>query len=915
MTASETTTAHRPFVLEFHEGDRTMAELLGGKGAGLAEMTRLGLPVPPGFIITTDACRAFLAAGGDPEGLWDQVDAALADLEQRSGLTLGDPERPLLVSVRSGAKFSMPGMMETVLNIGLNDDVVAALAERGEAHFAWDSYRRLGQMYGRTVLGVEGSRFDDLLTRARADAGVATDAELDVAHLQRLANDFRAMIVEETGQELPQDARVQLREAVRAVFRSWNGERARLYRAHEGIPDDLGTAVNVVQMVFGNRGERSGSGVCFTRNPVTGEAGAFGDYLPDAQGEDVVSGVRSPMDLSELHRRDPEIHAELSRHLEALERHYRDLCDVEFTVERGRLWILQTRLGKRSPAAAFRIAAELTDEGVIDLDEALTRVNGHQLTTLLHPSFGVGEAAPLATGLAASPGAAVGQLVFDAATAMEWAALGRDVVLARPETSPDDFGGMLAAKAIITSRGGLTSHAAVVARGLGKTAVTGVESMAVDPAARVATFNGDHVLGEGAVVSVDGGSGELFEGSREIQASVVATAIEQASTPDSSDSSDMLSRTNDATARAVLRLLEHADKNRTMGVRANAETPEEARAARRYGADGIGLCRTEHMLMGPRRQLVERVVTDEDAAGALAEIEATALDEFTTLLTVMEGLPVVVRLLDPPLHEFLPNLVDLSVEAAVAAAMGEDADPVAEKRLAAVRRLHEANPMLGLRGVRLLLVHPEVAEVQVRALAEAVARLAEQGRDVRPEVMLPLVAEVAELTKARERLETVIAGVAAKHGRDVEIPVGVMIELPRAALTAGDLAAHADFFSFGTNDLTQTTWGISRDDAEASFLALYREQGIVASDPFETLDEVGVGALVREAVEQGRRTRPDLELGVCGEHAGDPTSIGFFARVGIDYLSCSPPRVPVARLEAGRQAVLTAGSHATSDTR
>ena len=567
MTASEIITAPRPLVLEFHEGDRTMAELLGGKGAGLAEMTRLGLPVPPGFIVTTEACRAFLAAGGDPEGLWDQVDAALADLEQRSGLALGDPERPLLVSVRSGAKFSMPGMMETVLNIGLNDEVVAALAERGEAHFAWDSYRRLGQMYGRTVLGVDGSRFDDLLTQARADAGVATDAELDAAHLQRLAHDFRAIIVEETGKELPQDAHVQLREAVRAVFRSWNGERARLYRAHEHIADDLGTAVNVVQMVFGNRGDRSGSGVCFTRDPVTGAPGAFGDYLPDAQGEDVVSGVRSPMDLSELHRRDPEIHDELSRHLAALEQHYRDLCDVEFTVERGRLWILQTRLGKRSPAAAFRIAVELADEGVIDLDEALTRVNGHQLTTLLHPTFRVGGATPLADGLAASPGAAVGQLVFNAATAMEWAALGRTVVLARPETSPDDFGGMLAAQAVITSRGGLTSHAAVVARGLGKTCVTGIETMVVDPVARVATFHGDHVLAEGTVVSVDGTTGQLFEGSREIQTSVVATAIQEAS------ASAAVTLPDDLTARAVLRLLEHADKTRTMGVRANAETP------------------------------------------------------------------------------------------------------------------------------------------------------------------------------------------------------------------------------------------------------------------------------------------------------------------------------------------------------
>ncbi|MDC5695975.1 pyruvate, phosphate dikinase [Intrasporangium calvum] len=914
MTATDLTmpinTSGRPLVLEFHEGDRTMAELLGGKGAGLAEMTRLGLPVPPGFIVTTEACRAYLAAGGDPEGLWDQVDAALADLETRSGLVLGDPDRPLLVSVRSGAKFSMPGMMETVLNIGMNDEVVAALAERGEAHFAWDSYRRLAQMYGRTVLGVEGARFDDLLTEARADAGVATDAELDDAHLQRLAAAFRELIMAETGKELPQDARTQMREAVRAVFRSWNGERARLYRAHEGIPDDLGTAVNVVQMVFGNRGDRSGSGVCFTRDPVTGAPGAFGDYLPNAQGEDVVSGVRSPMDLSELHRRDPEIHDELTRHLQTLETHYRDLCDVEFTVERGRLWILQTRLGKRSPAAAFRIAVELADEGVIDLDEALTRVNGHQLTSLLHPSFQIGAASPLAGGLAASPGAAVGQLVFDAATAMEWAGLGRDVVLARPETSPDDFGGMLAAKAVITSRGGLTSHAAVVARGLGKTCVTGIEEMLVDPVGRVATFNGSHVLAEGTVVSVDGSTGEIFEGSREIQASVVATAI-QATASDATTEPPA-----DPTAGAVLRLLQQADKRRTMGVRANAETPEEARTARRYGAEGIGLCRTEHMLMGPRRALVERVVTDDDAPGALEEIEALALDEFTTLLTVMEGLPVVVRLLDPPLHEFLPDLVDLSVAAAVAAAQGEAEDPVAEKRLAAVRRLHEANPMLGLRGVRLLLVHPEVAEVQVRALAEAAARLLAEGRNVRPEVMLPLVAEVAELSAARERLESVIADVAARHGTTLDIPVGVMIELPRAALTAGALAAHADFFSFGTNDLTQTTWGISRDDAEASFLAAYREEGIIAADPFQTLDEVGVGALVRTAVEQGRATRRDLELGVCGEHAGDPTSIGFFAGAGIDYLSCSPPRVPVARLEAGRQAVLrSAGSRAASDTR
>lgn len=914
MTTQMTTDTggtRRPLVLEFHEGDRTMADLLGGKGAGLAEMTRLGLPVPPGFTVTTEACREFLAAGGDPEGLWDQVDAALAALETRSGLTLGDPERPLLVSVRSGAKFSMPGMMETVLNIGLNDDVVAALAERGEAHFAWDSYRRLAQMYGRTVLGVEGSRFDDLLTQARATAGVATDAELDVPSLQQLTADFRALIREEITEDLPQDTRTQLHEAVRAVFRSWNGERARLYRAHEGIPDDLGTAVNVVQMVFGNRGEGSGSGVCFTRDPVTGAPGAFGDYLPDAQGEDVVSGVRSPMDLSELYSRDAALHEELAGHLETLERHYRDLCDVEFTVERGKLWILQTRLGKRSPAAAFRIATELADEGLIDLDEALTRVSGQQLTILLHPSFRPDASTPLAHGLAASPGAAVGQLVFDAATAMEWASAGHQVVLARPETSPDDFGGMLAAQAVITARGGLTSHAAVVARGLGKSCVTGIEGLVVDPVARVATMPGGTTLPEGTVVSVDGTTGEVFGGKREIAPSAVATAIQQAG---AGAAEGAAAEPEDPAARAALRLLAQADKRRTMGVRANAETPEEARMARRYGAEGIGLCRTEHMLMGPRRELVERIVLDQDAAAALEEIERIALDEFSTLLTVMEGLPVVVRLLDPPLHEFLPNLVDLSVEAAVVAARGES-NPALERRLAAVRRWHESNPMLGLRGVRLLLMHPEVAEAQVRALAEALAQLLAQGRDVRAELMVPLVAEVAELSAARGRVEAIIAEVGAKHGRTLEIPIGCMIELPRAALSADAMAQKADFFSFGTNDLTQTTWGISRDDAEANFLATYREQGIITIDPFKTLDEVGVGALVAKAVEDGRRAKPSLGLGVCGEHAGDPTSIGFFAQVGVDYLSCSPPRVPVARLEAGRQAVLKDAAHAASDTR
>jgi pyruvate,orthophosphate dikinase len=893
MTTTHAPTTRRPFVLELSDGDRTMADLLGGKGAGLAEMGRLGLPVPPGFVVTTEACRTFLAEGVEPDGLWEQVDLALADLERRTGLRFGDPLAPLLVSVRSGARSSIPGMMDTVLDVGLNLEIATALARRGEAHFAWDSYRRLVQMYGRTVLGIDGALFEDRLLRIREAMRAPTDADLDTAALHHLASDFRAIVRDQTGDEMPEDPREQLHESVLAIFRSWSGERARLYRTHEGIPEDLGTAVDVVQMVFGNRGDRSGSGVCFTRDPVTGEPGAFGDYLPFAQGEDVGTGSRSPMDLSELERREPDLHRELSAHLRTLERHYGDLCELEFTVEEGRLWILQTRRGERSPAAAFRIAAALADEGVIDLDEALTRVDGHQLQTLLHPRFRARETrVAVGHGLPASPGAAVGQLVLDSATAVEWAALGRKVVLARRETTPDDFGGLLAASGVITARGGLTSHAAVVARGLGRSCITGIEGLVVDPVARVVRLPGDIVLREGAIVSVDGSSGQVFAGRREIEPSEVATAI-QARAEGSPD----------PVIRAVLTLLAHADLRRRIGVRANAETPEEARNARRLGAGGIGLCRTEHMLLGPRRALVEQLVTGEDRETALADIEALALDEFTELLVAMEGLPVVVRLLDPPLHEFLPDLVDLSVEAALAAERGTS-DPTLERRLAAVRRWHEANPMLGLRGVRLLTVLPQIVDAQVRALAEATLLLRAQGRSVHPELMVPLVADVAELAAARSRVERILAEVAAEHDTELHIPVGVMVELPRAALTSADLAGQAEFFSFGTNDLTQTTWGVSRDDAEANFLAAYREAGLMPRDPFTTIDEAGVGRLLEMSAREGRRARPDLGLGACGEHAGDPDSVGFFARIGVDYVSCSPPRIPVARLEGGRQAVL-----------
>ncbi len=903
MSVIERTTSE-PLVVELHDGDRSMAALLGGKGAGLAEMTRLGLPVPPGFIITTEACRAYLASGGEPDGLWSRVEEELVALEERTGLRLGDPLSPLLLSVRSGARFSMPGMMETILDIGLTDEVATALARRGEAHFAWDCYRRLAQMYGRTVLGIDGRLFDDQLTAMRRATGVETDAELDAHALELLTDSFRGVIRDQTGRDVPQDGREQLHAAVLAVFRSWNGDRARLYRRHERIADDLGTAVNVVQMVFGNRGGDSGSGVCFTRDPVSGAPGAFGDYLPDAQGEDVVSGVRSPLDLSALRARDPELHRQLSEHLRTLEAHYRDLCDVEFTVERGRLWILQTRLGKRSPAAAFRIAAALVDDGVIDLDEALTRVDGTQLQTLLHPTFiRDTSAATLAHGLAASPGAATGQLVLDAATAVARAALGHRVVLVRPETSPDDFGGLVAAQAVVTARGGLTSHAAVVARGLGRTCVTGVEGLVIDLRDRTATFPSGRVLHEGSLLSVDGTTGDVFAGQRDIEQSAVATAIQGDAPSDA-----------DPVVSAVLRLLSHADKRRRLKVLANAEIPEEARTARRYGAEGIGLCRTEHMLLGSRRQLVERVVLDNDREGALQQIEELALRELSALLVEMEGLPVVVRLLDPPLHEFLPDLVELSVHAALEAERGTE-DPDTTRRLAAVRRWHESNPMLGLRGVRLLTVLPQIIDVQVRALAEATLRLRAEGRRVNPELMVPLVADVAELVMARERIDRVMAEVAQAHGTELHLPVGVMVELPRAALTAATLAGEADFFSFGTNDLTQTSWGMSRDDAEGGFLTAYRQAGILTTNPFETIDEVGVGALVRLAAIDGRRARPDLGLGACGEHAGDPRSTAFFHAAGIDYLSCSPARIPVVRLQAGREAVLAEGGTATADTR
>ncbi|MFE1311847.1 pyruvate, phosphate dikinase [Streptomyces sp. NPDC058755] len=879
------------YVYAFAEGGREMADVLGGKGAGLAEMTRLGLPVPPGFTVTTEACRSYLTTGQEPPGLGAEEARALAALEQTMGRTLGAPDDPLLVSVRSGARFSMPGMMETILDIGLNDQSVAGLAKAsGQERFAWDSYRRLVQMFGRTVLGVDGDLFEQAIAAHKAQRGTRDDHDLDVGELAALTEEFKAIIRRETGEDFPQDPAEQLRRAVRAVFDSWNGERARVYRRREHIPDDLGTAVNVQAMVFGNLGSDSGTGVAFTRDPATGARGVYGDYLPDAQGEDVVSGVRDAVPLDELKILDPRAYVELGDHLRTLESHYRDLCDVEFTIERGRLWILQTRVGKRTAEAAFRIAHDLREEGTITPDEALARVDGAELTRLMFPRFDTTPAdVPLARGVPASPGAAVGVVVFDSAEARRRAADGRHTILVRRETTPDDLPGMIAAQAVLTSRGGKTSHAAVVARGMGKVCVCGAESLTVDPAARRFTTDTGVVVREGDTVSVDGTAGTVHLGALPLTASDVGRALE------TGESTGPLTE-------AVLTALAHADSERRLEVRANADTPEDAARARALGAQGIGLCRTEHMFLGERRQLVEAMILARDDTAreqSLAALLPLQRADFTGILKAMDGLPVTIRLIDPPLHEFLPDRTGLAVRLAGIA----DPDVHDRELLDAVERLHEQNPMLGLRGVRLGLAVPGLMAMQVRAIAEAVTDRLDAGGRPRAEIMIPLVATVEELRQARAEAERVLAQVAAETGRPLDLPIGTMIELPRAALTAGRIAEAADFFSFGTNDLTQTTWGLSRDDAEASFFPLYLEKGIFGVSPFETIDPEGVGRLVELAVEAGRAVRPSLQTGVCGEHGGDPESIHFFHRAGLDYVSCSPFRVPAARLEAGRAAL------------
>ncbi|MFF7200455.1 MULTISPECIES: pyruvate, phosphate dikinase [unclassified Streptomyces] len=891
------------FVYDFTEGNRDLKDLLGGKGANLAEMTNLGLPVPPGFTITTEACKVYLDSGEEPAALRDEVSAHLDALEQKMGKKLGQADNPLLVSVRSGAKFSMPGMMDTVLNIGLSDKSVEGLAQQaGDERFAWDSYRRLIQMFGKTVLGVDGELFEEALDDAKTAKKVTIDTDLDAGDLKKLVKQFKKIVKTEAGRDFPQDPREQMDLAIRSVFESWNTDRAKLYRRQERIPGDLGTAVNICSMVFGNLGPDSGTGVAFTRDPASGHQGVYGDYLQNAQGEDVVAGIRNTVPLAELEQIDKKSYDQLMQIMETLETHYKDLCDIEFTIESGQLWMLQTRVGKRTAGAAFRIATQLVDQGLIDEAEALQRVNGAQLAQLMFPRFDdQAKTELLGRGIAASPGAAVGKAVFDSYTAVKWSRSGEKVILIRRETNPDDLDGMIAAEGILTSRGGKTSHAAVVARGMGKTCVCGAEELEVDTKRRRMTVNGT-VIEEGDVVSIDGSTGKVYVGEVPVVPSPVVEYFEGRMHAGADDADELVA--------AVHRVMAYADRVRRLRVRANADNAEDALRARRFGAQGIGLCRTEHMFLGERREMVEKLIladTDDERENALGALLPLQKKDFIELFEAMDGLPVTVRLLDPPLHEFLPDITELSVRVALAEAR-KDHNENDLRLLQAVHKLHEQNPMLGLRGVRLGLVIPGLFAMQVRAIAEAAAERKNAKGDPRPEIMIPLVGTVQELEIVREEADRVIAEVQAATGTDLRLTIGTMIELPRAALTAGQIAEAAQFFSFGTNDLTQTVWGFSRDDVEASFFTAYLEKGIFGVSPFETIDKDGVGSLVRNAVEAGRATRPDLKLGVCGEHGGDPESVHFFHEVGLDYVSCSPFRIPVARLEAGRAAAVSKGS-------
>jgi len=884
------------------EGDASMRDLLGGKGANLAEMTSLGLPVPPGFVVTTRACNAYLAAGGFPAGMWEQVLAAVEKVERQAGKRLGDPSRPLLVSCRSGAKFSMPGMMDTVLNIGLNDAVAEGLvALTGDARFVYDAYRRLVQMFGSVVMGLPDEPFEKVLEDYRERRNVANDADLSPDDLVAITQAFRDIVKARTGRPFPADPIEQLRLATEAVFSSWNGKRAIDYRNAAGIAHDLGTAVNIVMMVFGNMGDDSGTGVVTTRNVSTGERELEGDYLTNAQGEDVVAGTRATKPIAALKAEMPRIYAEFEKICAKLERHYREVQDVEFTIERGKLWMLQTRDAKRTAQAAVRIAVDLARERLITRAEAVQRVTPEQIDFFLHPQFDPAERRAaiergdrIATGLNVSPGAASGALVFDADTAHAWGVdEKRAVIMVRPETKPDDVHGMLAARGILTSRGGRTSHAALVARQFGKPAVVGVEALRVDAEARRFSVAG-RVFKEGDAVSIDGTSGDVFAGE-------LKTVI-----PDFNDP-------------YLIELLEWADAFRKLGVWANADYARDAKRARDYGAEGIGLCRTEHMFFETDRlPLVRQMImaaTDEERASPLSRLLPFQRDDFVELFKVMDGLPVTIRLIDPPLHEFLPShdellqeVTELETRVEIADGTGDPlglAGTLAQKKkvLGVVSALREQNPMLGLRGVRLGIHLPALVRMQVRAIVEAACACAKSGVKVHPKIMIPLVASTNELRVEEDILDAEAKAVMKEQGVKVKYEFGTMVEIPRAALVADRIARYAQFFSFGTNDLTQTTFGISRDDAETGFLREYLEKRILLENPFATIDETGVGKLMETGVKLGRATRPTLEIGICGEHGGDPKSIDFCHRIGLDYVSCSPYRVPVARLAAAHAAL------------
>jgi pyruvate,orthophosphate dikinase len=902
----------RKWVYLFNEGNAKMRELLGGKGAGVAEMTNAGLPVPPGFTITTEACNAYYESSKQfPEGLWEQVLAALKIVEEQTSKGFGNRKNPLLVSVRSGAKFSMPGMMDTVLNLGINDETVQGLiALTGDERFAYDAYRRFIQMFSKIVLDTDPRDFERVLETYKKRAGVKTDAEIPAADLKQVVVEFKQIAERQSGQPFPTDVFEQLRKAIEAVFSSWNNKRAIDYRNFNKISHDLGTGVNVQTMVFGNMGSNSGTGVAFTRNPGTGEKALYGEYLLNAQGEDVVAGIRTPSKISRLKEDLPQVYEQFLQIAQRLEKHYRDMQDLEFTVEKGHLYMLQTRAGKRTAQAAVKVAVDMVEEGLISEEEAVQRVEPNQVYQLLLPRFdeddkkrASSEGSRLSKGLNASPGAAAGKAVFDADTAEELGKQGVSVVLVRPETSPDDVHGMLVAKGILTARGGATSHAAVVARGLGLPCVAGCEGIRVSEEEKQFRVNGTNiVIKEGDEISIDGGTGEVFKG-------VIKTVD-----PDFDKEEDLK------------KLLGWADKLRKLGVWANADYPRDAQRAIVFGAEGIGLCRTEHMFMEQERlPIVQKMIlakTKAERQAALDQLLPFQRADFKGIFEAMvnpetgEGYPVVIRLIDPPLHEFLPSYEELLVEVTRLETQGSHEEELKEKRvlLEAVEAMREMNPMLGLRGCRLGLLFPEINVTQTRAILEAAAEVAKQGTKVYPKIMIPLVGHVNELKEVRRQLEAVAQEIAGELGGAVDYKFGTMIELPRAALTANQIATVADFFSFGTNDLTQTTFGYSRDDAEGKFLLKYIDGldvpgmqdkvKILPLNPFQTLDIEGVGQLVAIAVEKGRQTNPQIELGICGEHGGDPDSIQFCNEVGLDYVSCSPFRVPVARIAAA-QAALT----------